>query len=137
LSLATFAALRDDGVHPAPPTPPLAQGPPPAAKPDPEAPKPRAAKQIIDGRTGLHLDEGWEIVAARCTGCHSGRVVARSAGDRAHWARVLRWTQQTQELAALPPAEEDVVLEYLAKNYGPRAYARRAPLAPWLQQATP
>jgi len=134
LSLVAFVALRDKGARPVPPPAPV---PAQLAASDAKPTEPAAAKQVIDGRTGLFLAEGWEIVAARCTSCHSARLVTRSAGDRMFWARVLHWTQETQELATLPAAEEDTLLDYLATNYGPRAYARRAPLDPWLLPAAP
>lgn len=73
-------------------------------------------------------DDGWELVYAHCSACHSLRLVVAQRGDRETWLRLIRWMQQEQNLWEFEPAVEDRILDYLAKNYPPRQRARRAPL---------
>jgi hypothetical protein len=72
--------------------------------------------------------EGWELVYAHCSACHSLRLVTAQRGDRATWLRLIRWMQDTQNLWQFDPVVEQRILDYLAENYPPRPTARRAPL---------
>lgn len=73
-------------------------------------------------------DEGWELVYANCSACHSLRLVASQRADRDTWLRLIRWMQATQNLWDIAPAVEDRILDYLADNYAPEPWTRRAPL---------
>jgi len=131
LSVVGFARLASDAPRP---PPPVVE----PAKPTPPPPKrPPSARQVVDGKTGLILDDGWELVAQQCTGCHSSRLVTQNAGDREHWETMIRWMQRTQNLWRFEPDVEASILDYLAKNYGPRSFGRRAPLDPWLLPVDP
>ena len=81
----------------------------------------------IDPQTGLVIDVGFEQVRAQCMACHSTRLVAQNRSSREGWEQMIRWMQETQGLWSLGDAEP-VILDYLAKNYGPIETGRRRPL---------
>jgi hypothetical protein len=83
----------------------------------------------IDGKTGLAIAPGFEVVSVQCTVCHSARLITRNRADREGWLAMIRWMQATQGLWPLG-ASEDPVLDYLASNYGARPAGRRRPLPP-------
>lgn len=87
--------------------------------------------------TLLADDDGWELVYAHCSACHSLRVVVSNRGDRDTWLRLIRWMQETQNLWQFEPAVERQILDYLAKNYAPEDWVRRAPLAEHLLPPRP
>lgn len=78
--------------------------------------------------TALANDADWELVYANCSGCHSLRLVTGQRGDRETWLRLIRWMQDTQNLWTFDPDVEERILDYLARNYAPEAWSRRAPL---------
>ena len=85
---------------------------------------------IVDGihvETGFVVDEGWELVRANCTACHSSKLVTQNRADRAGWESMIRWMQETQKLWDLGE-NEPIILDYLAKHYAPQRKGRRAQL---------
>jgi len=82
-------------------------------------------------------DEGWELVFAHCSACHSLRLVTSNHGDRATWLRLIRWMQETQNLWQFEPAVEARILDYLARNYAAEDAVRRAQLPANLRPASP
>ncbi len=87
-----------------------------------------AARADTDGKTGLEIAPGWQLVRAHCGGCHSHALVTSQRADRETWLAIIRWMQATQNLWQFEPAVEDEILDYLANNYAPRPAYRRAPL---------
>jgi hypothetical protein len=81
-----------------------------------------------DIKTGLALAPGFGVVSVHCTVCHSARLITQSRADRDGWLAMIRWMQETQGLWPLGE-QEDVVLDYLAANYGAKPGGRRRPLA--------
>ncbi len=81
----------------------------------------------IDPQSGLVIDTGFEQVRSQCMACHSTRLVAQNRSTREGWLQMIRWMQDTQGLWPLGDAEP-VILDYLAKNYGPLESGRRRPL---------
>ncbi|MDP4826570.1 MAG: monoheme cytochrome C [Flavobacteriales bacterium] len=82
---------------------------------------------VVDGihmATGLIVDDGFEQVKASCTACHSSKLITQNKADRDGWKKMIRWMQETQNLWDLGP-NEDIILDYLAKNYAPTATGRR------------
>jgi cytochrome c5 len=82
---------------------------------------------VVDGihvATGLIVDDGFEQVKASCTACHSSKLITQNKADREGWKKMIRWMQETQNLWDLGP-NEDIILDYLAKNYAPKASGRR------------
>jgi hypothetical protein len=99
------------------------------AKPKPEA----TATDEVDAFSGLKVAPGWETVRTHCIACHSGRHFLRQTGTRDTWEDAIRWMQANHGLWQIPPADEKVILDYLAVHYAPRTDDyRRAPL-PWSQ----
>lgn len=80
-----------------------------------------------DPDTRLVIAEGYELVKAQCTVCHSARLVVQNRADRAGWLQMIRWMQETQGLWPLGDSEP-VILDYLATHYGPLPRGRRMPL---------
>ena len=77
--------------------------------------------------TGLVFSEGFEVVRATCTACHSAKLVTQNRATRAGWLDMIRWMQATQGLWELGDKEKPI-LDYLAKHYAPEEVGRRAPL---------
>lgn len=83
--------------------------------------------EVLDGihlASGLKVEEGFEIVRAQCTACHSGKLVAQNRATRQGWEEMIRWMQQSQGLWSLGE-NEPAILNYLATNYGPEETGRR------------
>jgi hypothetical protein len=85
----------------------------------------------VDARTGLVIAPGFEVVSVQCTVCHSAKLITQNRADRDGWLAMIRWMQDTQGLWSLGD-NEPLVLDYLAKQYGPLAEGRRPPLPPEL-----
>ncbi|QBQ55538.1 hypothetical protein [Nitrosococcus wardiae] len=86
---------------------------------------PSWAQEEVDEKTGLVIDEGFEIVKANCTGCHSARLITQNRATREGWKETIRWMQRTQNLWQFDPQTEEAILDYLAKHYAPEARGRR------------
>ncbi len=67
--------------------------------------------------TGLAMGEGYEIVRATCTACHSAKLVTQNRATRAGWEEMIRWMQAKQGLWDLGE-NEAAILDYLATHYG-------------------
>lgn len=105
----------------------------------PSSAKPIATAGSIDERTQLVIDEGFETVAGTCTSCHSGRLIAQNRGTRADWEEMMRWMQKHHNLWKLEAKKREVILAYLAKNYGidePKHPPRRRQLPAYLMPPT-
>ena len=81
----------------------------------------------LDSATGLVIDEGFQLVKGNCTPCHSARLITQNRASREGWKEMIQWMQETQNLWPLGQNEE-IILDYLAKNYAPGKTGRRAPL---------
>lgn len=77
--------------------------------------------------TGLVADEGYQMVIANCTPCHSANLVTQNRGNKEYWKGLIVWMQTTQGLWDLGE-NEDKILAYLEKNYAPTEMGRRANL---------
>ena len=86
-----------------------------------------SARGEVDPASGLILDEGFEQVRAQCAACHSLKLVLQNRADRDGWLQMIRWMQDTQGLWPLGTSEP-LILDYLAKHYGPTRSGRRKPL---------
>lgn len=109
------------------------KAPSPSASPSPQEPVIRPGqKPKTDPATGLLKAEGWELVAANCSGCHSTKLVVQNRGSREHWRSLIRWMQKEQNLWTFAPDVEDKIITYLSTYYGGHATSRRSALAPHL-----
>ncbi|UKN03758.1 monoheme cytochrome C [Paracrocinitomix mangrovi] len=82
---------------------------------------------VVDGihqPTGLIVDKGVEDVMVTCGACHSLNLVTQNRATREGWKDIIVWMQETQKLWDLGPKEE-VILDYLGKNYAPENEGRR------------
>lgn len=74
--------------------------------------------------TGLIVDDGCQEVMVTCAACHSLDLVTQNRDTRKGWKETIVWMQETQKLWDLGE-KEDVILDYLAKNYAPEDSGRR------------
>lgn len=86
---------------------------------------------IKDPQSGLVTAEGYKLVLAHCSACHSPSLITQNAMSRERWLETIRWMQETQKLWSLGDAEP-IILDYLSTWYGPKNSSRRPPLAPHL-----
>jgi hypothetical protein len=88
---------------------------------------PALASAKLDPASGLVVDAGFEQVRAQCAACHSLKLVQQNRADRDGWLQMIRWMQETQGLWSLGD-QEPLIVDYLAKHYGPVSSGRRKPL---------
>lgn len=88
----------------------------------------------VDSQSGLVKAEGFNLVLAHCSACHSPSLITQNAMSRERWLETIRWMQNTQKLWSLGEAEP-TILDYLSTWYGPKKSTRRAPLPPHLLPA--
>jgi hypothetical protein len=74
--------------------------------------------------TGLIVDVGCQEVMSACGACHSLNLVTQNRATRDGWKDIIVWMQETQKLWDLG-IQEEVILDYLAKNYAPENSGRR------------
>lgn len=84
--------------------------------------------------TGFIEDEGMQATIQNCTGCHSAKLVTQNRMSREGWKATIVWMQETQNLWDLG-ANEELILNYLSKNYAPTNKGRRQNLevAEWYE----
>ena len=99
-----------------------AQSPPQAFAP--------AAEQPDDLPDGAGRDETFYA----CTACHNFRLVAAQGMTRAQWDDSLSWMTKRHNMADIQGADRDLILDYLEKNFPPKAPSRaggwRNPFSP-------
>lgn len=138
LGLCTTACAGDKSDKPAP----AQQAPDPIAVAVTDQAPDRVPDQkpSIDPRTGLVMAAGFDLVAATCATCHSGKLVAQNRGTRRDWDERLRWMQAKHNLWELPADTRAQILDYLATNYGidddAARHGRRRPLPEHLMPPT-
>jgi virginiamycin B lyase len=67
---------------------------------------------------------GKELVEAVCTACHTLERVVAKRGTKAEWQdKVLEMLQEDPDITQ---QERDQIVEYLAKNFPPKAAAKAA-----------
>ncbi len=99
-----------------------AQAPAPAFAPAAESPE-----DLPDG-------PGREETFYACTACHNFKLVAAQGMTRAQWDDSLTWMTTRHNMADIQGADRDLILDYLEKNFPPRAPSRaggwRNPFSP-------
>ena len=68
---------------------------------------------------GLPPGPGQEDVYYTCQACHSLRIVVQQGLTRHSWEETLAWMVEEQGMPELEPETEAIILDYLAKYYGP------------------
>ncbi len=71
------------------------------------------------GPGGLANGAGRDEVAGLCGACHSVRLVIQQRLARDRWAEILDLMVDEHEMPRLAAEEEQAVLDYLARFYGP------------------
>lgn len=95
---------------------------------EPTVPESEISAIGIHVESGLIADEGYQLIIANCTKCHSANLVTQNRGNRDYWKGLIIWMQTTQGLWELG-ASEETILDYLSKNYAPVQEGRRANLS--------
>jgi len=75
-------------------------------------------------QSGFVNDDGVSQVIQNCTQCHSAKLVTQNRMSEEGWEATIVWMQETQNLWDLGSNQEKIV-SYLAKNYGPQRKGRR------------
>ena len=86
--------------------------------------------EIKDGihiRTGFVEAPGMQETITNCTTCHSSQLVIQNRMNKQAWEATIDWMQETQNLWPLGDNEE-IIIDYLVKNYPPSKKGRRAAL---------
>ena len=78
-----------------------------------------------DDYQGLPPGEGRDEVLGFCGACHSMRLVTQQGLSRSIWDEVLDYMVEEQEMAELEPEDRKLILDYLARFYGPDRRARK------------
>lgn len=78
----------------------------------------------IHVRTGLIDDDGLMTVVNNCTNCHSSKLVTQNRMSAERWNATIIWMQETQNLWDLG-GNQEIIVNYLVKNYPPIAKGRR------------
>jgi len=78
-------------------------------------------------RTGLLEADGLMTVVNNCTNCHSAKLVTQNRMSAERWNNTIKWMQETQNLWDLG-ANQEIIVNYLVKNYPPIAKGRRMTL---------
>jgi cytochrome c5 len=69
--------------------------------------------------------EGRAEVFAYCTACHNTALIRRSAFTRERWDELMDWMAEKQGMNPIDGEFRDTIVDYLARNYGPRARGPR------------
>lgn len=76
-----------------------------------------------DDYWGLPRTEGYDLVAAYCSACHSLEIVMQQKMTPDRWRYTLNWMSEKQGMAPLPPDEFAAIERYLNRYFssGPGA----------------
>ena len=78
-------------------------------------------------RTGFIDAPGMQETINNCTSCHSAQLVIQNRMNKERWKATILWMQETQNLWDLGK-NEDIIIDYLVKNYPPSSKGRREAL---------
>ena len=82
-------------------------------------PKGDIPKTYYDNWGGLKPDHGREETFFACVVCHTEGRIIRSNMTRAQWKATLERLEGNHDVPPLEPDEEELILDYLGRNYGP------------------
>jgi hypothetical protein len=83
------------------------------AKPPQFAPRDEDPKEYAAG-------PGRDDTFYACTACHAFKIVAQQGMTREQWDESLNWMTQRHKMPPITGKDRDVILAYLAANYGPK-----------------
>jgi mono/diheme cytochrome c family protein len=82
----------------------------------------------------LPAGAGREETFGYCTACHGFKLVSNQGLTRDRWDETLTWMTTRHNMPDIQGADRDLILDYLARHYPPKAPARgggfRNPFAP-------
>ena len=95
----------------------------PTVAPRAQTPAPafQAAEESPDD---LPPGPGREETFGLCTACHNFKLVAVQGLSREGWDSTLSWMTERHKMPEIEGADRELVLDYLAQHYPPRAPAR-------------
>lgn len=79
----------------------------------------------IEDVEDLPAGPGREETFYNCVACHAFRLVAQQGMSRERWDGTLDWMVERHGMTAIEGAERELILDYLAEHYPPRAPAAR------------
>lgn len=88
---------------------------------------PEKIENGVHVRTGFIEAPGMQETINNCTNCHSAQLVIQNRMNKETWQTTIKWMQETQNLWDLGE-NEDVIIDYLVKNYPPSSKGRREAL---------
>lgn len=74
---------------------------------------------------GLPPGEGRAVTLGLCDACHSIKLVVQQGLTRDSWDEVIDYMVAKQAMPALDAETRKLIVDYLAKNYGPKRRKRR------------
>lgn len=80
-----------------------------------------AAFDSNDEYWGLPPGAGRDVVASVCASCHTVEIVMQQRAAEARWSYLLQWMTETQNMPPLDQPTHKIVIEYLSREFGPRA----------------
>lgn len=88
---------------------------------DPAAPMNEAGANAVfnpaDPYGGLPQTEGYDLVAAYCSACHSLRVVMQQRPTPRRWDELLDWMVEKQGMAEPDPETRAAIRAYLVRHF--------------------
>jgi hypothetical protein len=91
-----------------------------------------ASGAMAEDEAALPEGEGRADTFAACTGCHSTAIIRRSRFTRDQWDGLLDWMTERQGMPPLETEQRALVLDYLARHFGPGGQGPRARQNPFL-----
>ena len=78
------------------------------------SPREEQVEDLPEGR-------GREETFGLCTACHNFRLVAAQGMSRDRWDETMRWMTVRHNMPDIEGEDRDLILDYLARHYPPRA----------------
>ena len=85
-----------------------------------------AVAQTAEEPSALPAGPGQEETFYACTACHSTAIIRRSGLPRPQWDGLMDWMTEKHGMNPLEGEERRVIVDYLARHFGPRQPAGRA-----------
>lgn len=89
------------------------------------ATSPVQASEEEEDWQGMPPGKGREETFYLCGACHSMKLVTQQGLSRERWDEAIDWMVEEQDMPDPEPAERTLIIDYLAKFYGPDRKARR------------
>jgi hypothetical protein len=77
------------------------------------------AQPVTEDPSVLPDGEGRDEVFYGCTACHSSALIRRSRLSRGQWDGLMDWMAERHGMTPLEGSERRLVVDYLARHFGP------------------